>query len=115
MTEQLTAALPIVHKSNLTMMDHFRDFMNKLARAQLTVYSLTATDDAGDGTVEGDVNATDFIGQGLPPATDTSKFIDLLDVVIIKHKSVVYLYAGLRSKAIGVGGITTVSADFVSI
>lgn len=81
--------------------------------SEVTVESITyrATDDAGDGTVEGDVNATDFTSQ-----TGTT-YAEVLPnyVVAIVHKSILYSYIGPVNVRLGVGGdYVTTSADYIA-
>jgi hypothetical protein len=68
-------------------------------------FGISATDDAGDGTVEGDVNATDFTSQV------GTTFVPILNnyLVTVTHKAVAYLYQGPRPVNLGVGG------DYVSL
>lgn len=73
--------------------------------------SLLATDDAGDGTVEGDTNATDFTSQ----TGTTFAEIQSNQVVTVVHKAVAYSYVGPKDVTIGVGGsYVTVNADYVA-
>lgn len=68
-------------------------------------FGITATDDAGDGTVESDVNATDFTSQlGTTFAPIENNYL-----VTVVHKAVAYLYQGPRPVNLGVGG------DYVSV
>jgi len=94
----------------------FAEFIRRISFTGVNSYTLLSTDDAGDGTVEGDVNATDFTGQGEPPATNTFKIISREDVVGIIHKVVLYQYVGPQNVSIGIGGDrTTVEADYIAI
>lgn len=99
-----------------TMEFSFAEFLRKIAFSGVNSYTLRATDDAGDGTVEGDVNATDFTGQGEPASTNTFKLITIADVVGIIHKVVLYQYVGPKDVTIGLGGSrTTVADDYIAI
>lgn len=101
---------------NRTIEASFAEFIRRISFTGVNSYTLLATDDAGDGTVEGDVNATDFTGQGEPPATNTFKIISREDVVGIIHKVVLYQYVGPQNVSIGIGGDrTTVEADYIAI
>ena len=64
--------------------------------------TLKATDNAGDGTIEGDVSATDF-------TTQTGKtYVEVLSnmIVSIIHKGVLYAYTGPKNVRLGVGVLT---------
>lgn len=99
-----------------TMEFSFAEFLRRISFTGVNSYTLRATDDAGDGTVEGDVNATDFTGQGEPATTNTFKTITRADVVGIIHKVVLYQYVGPKDISIGIGGDrTTVADDYIAI
>ncbi len=74
--------------------------------------TLTATDDAGNGSVEDDTNNTDFTSQtGTTFATLATN-----EVVNIVHKVVVYSYTGPKPVNIGLGGdYVTLASDFVAL
>lgn len=56
----------------------------------------------GDGTVEGDVNATDFTGQ--TPITGTAAVVDDHVVTRFTHDNQFYQWAGLTGVTVGLGG-----------
>lgn len=73
--------------------------------------SLTATDDAGNGSVEDDVNNTDFTSQ----TGTTFASLAVNEFVSIVHKAVLYSYTGPKPVDIGVGGdYVTLATDYVA-
>lgn len=75
----------------------------------LSSRNFIVTDDAGDGTVNGDVDATDFSSQ-----TGSTTYVDiaLTDRVVFFHKGSAYEYIGTRPKDVGVGGAATALTDY---
>ncbi len=84
----------------------------KLDDSSVKTYTVAATDDAGNGTVEGDTNATDFTAQ----LGTTYWQVDSTDLVTVMHKLVAYLYIGPKDVRIGVGGnYVTTAGDFAAV
>ena len=80
----------------------------------LETFSAVPTFNAGNGTIEGDTNATDWTGHDR--ANGTRLEITVTDSVIFSHGGVVYQYIGKKPVLLGVGGdYTTVNSDFVPI
>ena len=84
---------------------------------EIISYGALITDDAGDGTVQGDLNATDFTGHPYANAiTPTS--LDLLQSAQITfgHKNIAYHWIGPRGVTVGIGGsYTALAADLIGI
>lgn len=77
-------------------------------------FGASITDDAGDGTVAGDCNATDFTGN--PNAVGTALAIGPADIVTFAHKNIAYLWNGPKSVTVGVGGsYVSTGSDFTAI
>ena len=77
----------------------------------VVVVSMSATADAGNGTVEGDINATDFTGQ--PYAVGTAIQLPPNCIVRAYHKDVGYDYTGPRDTTVGLGGAyVTTAGDY---
>lgn len=86
--------------------------LREVSAAGVVTLGVTATADAGDSTVAGDVNATNFTSQ----IGTTSLFVTSAMVVTIAHKGVAYLYQGPRNVALGVGGdYVTTAADYTAL
>lgn len=84
----------------------------KINEGSVRTYGVDATDDAGDGTVEGDMNATDFTSQV------GTTYVEVLppDIMTVVHKLVAYLYTGPRNVRIGVGGgYTSLAEDYTAL
>jgi len=89
--------------------------LREVDEVAINSYTLQVTDDAGVGTVEADLNATDFTGQGTPASPNTYMSILASDVVNITHKAVLYGYTGPKKVTVGVGGsYVTTAADFIA-
>jgi hypothetical protein len=73
-----------------------------------TSISYDVTSDSGDGTVEGDTNATDYTGQ--ENAVGACAQVPIGTEVSFYHRGVQYLYAGPRPASIGAGCPDTVLA-----
>ena len=80
----------------------------------LNLFTVAATEDAGDGTVWGDMNATNFTGH-----EHASKVVlTALDVfedesLRVTHKNILYDYVGIQPVLLGAGGNKTlIAADF---
>jgi len=114
-TDIFPVSSPITYDDG-TMQPIFRDFLRKLGEVQVNTYTLVSTDDAGDGTVEGDTNASDFTAQGTPPSPGSAFNVLASDVVQFVHKAVLYGYAGPKGVSIGLGGsYVTTASDFIAI
>ncbi len=84
----------------------------KMFAKGVVAYTVVATDDAGDGTVEGDINATDFTAQ----FGSTYWEPGVADIPTVLHKTVAYTYVGPRDVRIGLGGnYVALNADFSPI
>lgn len=71
----------------------------------LTSFSVHPTEDGGDGTVEGDMNAMDWTGHS--HADDlivTALRVEYTEDLIISHKGILYYYRGAKPELLGVGG-----------
>ncbi len=80
----------------------------------LISFSALPTEDSGDGTIEGDTNATDWTGHAQSDGTRLN--IRITDSVIFGHKDIAYQYVGKKPALLGVGGdYTTVNEDFIPI
>ncbi len=84
---------------------HSGEWIFLSASPEITIIGAEATDDAGDGTVAGDVNATDFTSQ----VGTTFLPVAVSDYLLVEHKNVAYIYIGPRPVNLGVGG------DYVSV
>jgi hypothetical protein len=80
----------------------------------LVEYGAVVTDDAGDGTVEGDANATDWTGHTYADG-DPVTAINILSnhSVTFAHKGVSYKWVGPKDVYVGLGGSTTTSDDYL--
>ena len=84
------------------------------AGAGTVTYGATITDDAGDGTPHGDLNATNFTGH--PYAEGTALRIQANAVVTFGHKAIAYLWTGPSDVTVGIGGShTAVATDLTPI
>jgi len=80
----------------------------------LITFSAKPTEDSGDGTIEGDVNATDWTGHD--KANGTRLQVLETNNVIFGHKGTAYQYVGDKPALLGIGGdYTTVNSDFIPI
>lgn len=85
-----------------------------LIAVEVDVFSATITDDAGDGSAHGDLNATDFTGH--PNAVGTALSIETDNLVTFAHKVVAYLWTGPVPVSVGSGGThTAVAGDLTPI
>jgi hypothetical protein len=88
----------------------WEDIFN-MAGANVVAVSAPIVAGVGDGTIQGDVAATDFTGH--PEADGTALYIQTNHYVRFFHNELVYEWAGERPALIGVGGTTApVAADF---
>ena len=71
----------------------------------------------GDGSIEGDVNATDFTGHDFAdPTITTALLIEANHIVSFKYGANLYRWVGSKDITVGVGGAyTTLPADFSSL
>jgi len=76
-------------------------------------FSASATENAGDGTIEGDVNNTDWTGN--PHASGTSLEILTNEVVTFNnYKGIAYRWVGPKPVLLGIGGNhVSVETDYV--
>ena len=83
----------------------------------IVTYGASITDDAGDGTAHGDLNATDFTGhQYADPDVPTSLQILSNAVVTFGHKAIAYQWQGPSDVTLGIGGsYTAIATDLVPI
>lgn len=75
-------------------------------------YAYAVTDNAGGGTLAGDINATDFTGQD--GAVGTCAQCPVGATVTFYHKGVQYAYAGPRPASYGAGCADTMQADYLT-
>ena len=85
--------------------------LRQVQESSVISYGANPTADAGDGTVAGDMNATNWTGH--PFAAGTCLSIETAHVVTVGHKDVSYLYQGPRGVCVGVGGdYVTTATDY---
>ena len=86
--------------------------LREVSETSVVTFGVKATDDAGDGTVEGDMNATDFTSQL------GTTYVEVLPqyIMTVVHKEISYLYQGPRNVRIGVGGdYTSLNEDYSAL
>lgn len=93
-----------------------RDSLDSVAdtvdTVQIQNQRATATDDAGDGSVEGDVNASDFSGNADPdPAPNTFIHVATGTLFTLAHKGAAYAYLGPSGVDVGLGGTYVTTAN----
>lgn len=80
----------------------------------VVAYTGIITDDAGNGTVEGDCNATDFTGQNYAVGTALELLIN--GSITFGHKDVAYSWIGPQDTTVGLGGaLTALSSHFAPL
>ena len=108
---------PPIGDINEVMLQGLGKPLRAVVESTVTAYTMVATDDAGDGTVAGDINATDFTGQDVPGGPLATSYVPITaqSIVSFVHKDVLYQYIGSRPVTVGLGGsLTTTAGDYIA-